>query len=52
MSPIHIKTSSPLQVHFHVNEIHFHIKGFAKTHFETKAQRNSEMAYYSYINRK
>ena len=25
-----MKTSSPLQIHFHVNEIHFHLKGFAR----------------------
>ena len=34
-----------LQIHFHINQTHFQMKGFARTRFETEAQGNSEMAY-------
>ena len=28
----------PLKVHFHANQTHFNMKGFARGHFETEAQ--------------
>ena len=35
-----------LHVHFHVNQTHFYMKGFARRLFETQAHGNSKMAYY------
>ena len=34
-----------LQVHFHANQTHSHVNGFAQTRFETEAHGDSEMAY-------
>ena len=38
-----------LHVHFHVNQTHFYMKGFARRLFETQAHGNSKMAYYRVI---
>ena len=32
-------------VHFHANQIHFHMNGFFTSTLETEAQNNSEMSY-------
>ena len=34
-----------LQVHFHADQTHFHMKGFARTRFETEPQSNLKMTY-------
>ncbi len=34
-----------LLVHFHANQIHFHLNGFARIRIETEAKGNSELKW-------